>query len=134
VVNDIFGGHGVEIALANKEDFLKIKETLTRVGIPATDGTKTLTQTCHILHKRGRYAIMHFRELYAMDGKSTNIVDEDVGRRNTISNLLAEWGLAKLVDPEKSKTPVAPMSNLKVLNYKEKLDWKLVANYTVGRK
>lgn len=123
----------VEVVLTNEDDFLKVRETLTRIGI-ASKKDKVLYQSCHILHKQGKYYIVHFKELFALDGKPANFGDEDVARRNTIANLLAEWGLIKVVNPEQSKEPVAPLSQIKILPYKEKDDWELVAKYNIGRK
>lgn len=123
----------VEVALASEEDFLKIKETLTRIGVASRKDRK-LFQSCHILHKQGRYYIVHFKELFALDGKPSNFSDDDVARRNTIINLLAEWGLVKLINPQKSSSPVAPFSQVKVITHKEKHDWELVAKYNIGAK
>jgi len=123
----------VEIKLKEDDDFLKIRETLTRIGI-ASRKDMTLYQSCHILHKQGRYYIVHFKELFALDGKPTNFDESDISRRNTIVNLLAEWGLVNLVTPEKTTDPVAPLSQIKVLSYGEKNDWELVATYNIGRK
>jgi hypothetical protein len=123
----------VEVKLAKEDDFLKIRETLTRIGV-ASRKDKTIYQSCHILHKQGRYYIVHFKELFALDGKPSNFGDEDKGRRNTIANLLAEWGLVTLVQPTKSEEPVAPLSQIKVLPYKEKDDWNLVTKYNIGKK
>ena len=123
----------VEVKLAKEDDFLKIRETLTRIGV-ASRKDKTIYQSCHILHKQGRYYIVHFKELFALDGKPSNFGDEDKGRRNTIANLLAEWGLVTLVQPTKSEDPVAPLSQIKVLPYKEKNDWNLVTKYNIGKK
>lgn len=123
----------VEITLQKDDDFLKIKETLTRIGV-ASKKDKTLYQSCHILHKRGRYFVVHFKELFALDGKPTNFTDEDVGRRNTIANLLHDWELCDLVDEDKSAEPVAPMNLIKVLPYKEKGEWNLETKYSIGRK
>jgi len=123
----------VEVKLAKEDDFLKIRETLTRIGV-ASRKDKTIYQSCHILHKQGRYYIVHFKELFALDGKPSNFGDEDKGRRNTIANLLAEWGLVTLVQPTKSEEPVAPLSQIKVLPYKEKNEWELVAKYSIGKK
>ena len=95
---------------------------------------KTLYQSCHILHKQGKYYIVHFKELFALDGKPTNISADDLARRNTIANLMAEWGLVTLVDTEKSKDPVAPLSQIKVLSFKEKDEWELVTKYNIGKK
>lgn len=123
----------VEVALTTEEDFLKIKETLTRVGV-ASRKDKKLFQSCHILHKQGRYYIVHFKELFALDGKPSNFSDDDKARRNTIINLLAEWGLVKLIDPQLSSNPVAPFSQVKVITHREKDDWELVAKYNIGKK
>jgi hypothetical protein len=123
----------IEVTLASEEDFLKIKETLTRIGVASRKDRK-LFQSCHILHKQGRYYIVHFKELFALDGKPSNFSEEDVARRNTIVNLLAEWELIKLVNPQKSSEPVAPFSQVKVITHKEKDEWELVAKYNIGKK
>ena len=131
--DDIFDGLGVEITLKTKEDFLKVKETLTRIGISSrTD--KKLWQSCHILHKRGKYAIMHFKEMFVLDGLSSDISDEDLGRRNVIVKLLVEWGLIDAVDEEEYKEPMIPLSKLKIISHKEKNDWQLIPKYHLGRK
>jgi hypothetical protein len=130
---DLFRGVGVEIRLPEPDNFLKIKETLTRVGI-ASRKERKLYQSCHILHKQGRYAILHFKELFILDGKENNFTDEDAGRRNTIVNLLEEWGLIEVVDQSKTQDPVAPLSQIKILSHKEKGDWELAAKYQIGRK
>jgi hypothetical protein len=123
----------VEVKLNIDEDFLKVRETLTRIGV-ASKKDKILYQSCHILHKQGLYYIVHFKELFALDGKPSNFAEEDVARRNTISNLLAEWGLITLVDKQKTQAPVAPMSQVKIIPYKEKDEWSLVTKYNIGRK
>jgi hypothetical protein len=123
----------VEVKLRSAEDFLKIRETLTRIGV-ASRRDKVLFQSCHILHKQGRYYIVHFKELFALDGKPTNFSDEDKARRNTITNLLAEWELVDIVDIERTKEPVAPLNQIKILAHKEKNDWKLEAKYNIGKK
>jgi len=123
----------VEVRINNDDDFLKIRETLTRIGV-ASRKDKTIYQSCHILHKQGRYYIVHFKELFALDGKPSNFADEDKGRRNTIANLIAEWGLVELVDPTKSSEPVTPLSQIKVLPHREKEEWTLVAKYNIGKK
>ena len=123
----------VEVKIKNDDDFLKIRETLTRIGV-ASRKDKTIYQSCHILHKQGRYYIVHFKELFALDGKPSNFGDEDRGRRNTIANLLAEWGLVELVDVQKSGEPTAPLSQIKVLPHREKAEWNLVAKYNIGKK
>ena len=123
----------VEVSLSEEKDFLKVRETLTRIGV-ASRKDKTLYQSCHILHKQGKYYIVHFKELFALDGKPTNFSDDDKGRRNVIANLLAEWELVQLVDPEKSSAPVAPLSLIKIISFKEKDEWNLVTKYNIGRK
>ena len=120
----------VEVKLKEDDDFLKVKETLTRIGI-ASRKEKKLFQSCHILHKQGKYYIVHFKELFALDGKPTNISENDVERRNTIANLLHEWELVKLVDPEKAQ-PTVPIRQLKILPFGEKDDWYLQAKYSIG--
>ena len=123
----------VEVKIAEEEDFLKIKETLTRIGV-ASRKERKLYQSCHILHKQGKYYIVHFKELFALDGKDTNFSDEDIFRRNKIAFLLQEWGLLKIVDPEPIKENQAKMNHIKIINHKEKNDWELVAKYNIGRK
>ena len=123
----------VEVKLKEDEDFLKIRETLTRIGV-ASRKDKTLFQSCHILHKQGKYYITHFKELFSMDGKPSNFTEDDISRRNSIANLLAEWGLVELVNPDKSKEPVSPLSQIKVLPHKEKDEWNLAAKYNIGKK
>lgn len=125
---------GVEILLKEKEDFLKIRETLTRIGIASPKGKK-LFQSCHILHKRGKYAIVHFKELFSLDGKKTNFSEEDEGRRNTITKLLADWGLVEIVQPTNlSSEKMVPLSQVKIIPYKEKGEWELIAKYNIGKK
>jgi hypothetical protein len=123
----------IEITLNNPDDFLKVRETLTRIGVSSRK-EKTIYQSCHILHKQGKYYIVHFKELFALDGKPSNFGEDDVARRNTIVNLLSEWGLVKIVDAEKTKEPVSLLSQIKVLPYKEKSEWNLVAKYNLGKK
>lgn len=123
----------LEVKLANAEDFLKIKETLTRIGV-ASKKDKKLYQSCHILHKQGRYYIVHFKELFALDGKPTDFTHEDQLRRNAIADLLAEWGLVSFVGYSETPLEVAPLSQIKILPYKEKSQWELVAKYNIGRK
>jgi hypothetical protein len=122
-----------EVELTDDEDFLKIRETLTRIGI-ASRKEKTLFQSCHILHKRGKYYIVHFKELFALDGRVTNFNKNDLGRRNTIVNLLAEWGLLSLVDAKKSVDPVVPIGQVKIITHKDKSVWNLVTKYNIGNK
>jgi hypothetical protein len=123
----------VEVKLAEEEDFLKVRETLTRIGV-ASRKDRTLYQSCHILHKQGKYYIVHFKELFALDGKPTNFAEEDIARRNTIANLLTEWGLITLVDPIKTEEPVAPLSQIKIISYKDKDAWELITKYNIGKK
>lgn len=123
----------VEVRLKNEDDFLKVRETLTRIGV-ASKKEKTLYQSCHILHKQGRYFIVHFKELFALDGKPSNMSESDIARRNTIANLLKEWELVDVLKSEQTENPVAPISQIKVLPYKEKNDWELVAKYNIGKK
>lgn len=123
----------VEVRIAEEQDFLKIKETLTRIGV-ASRKDKKLYQSCHILHKQGRYYIVHFKELFALDGKAADFSEEDKGRRNTIANLLQDWELIKVVDSKQIETPRSPMSQIKILPHKEKNEWELVAKYNIGRK
>tara|TARA_Y100000034_G_C6884115_1_gene405675 strand:+ start:1523 stop:1936 length:414 start_codon:yes stop_codon:yes gene_type:complete len=123
----------LEIALEKDDDFLKVKETLTRIGVSSRK-EKKLWQSCHILHKRGKYYIVHFKELFALDGLPTNLSDEDISRRNTIANLLEEWELLEIVDPEQSAEPVISVSKIKILPYKEKDEWELCPKYHIGKK
>jgi hypothetical protein len=123
----------VEVELLHDENFLKIKETLTRIGI-ASRKDKTIYQSCHILHKQGKYYIVHFKELFMLDGKINNFDEEDRGRRNTIVNLLEEWNLIRTVNPEMIQDPVAQLSQIKILSHKEKGEWELVAKYSIGKK
>ena len=123
----------VECTLAEPDDFLKIRETLTRIGV-ASRKDKTLFQSCHILHKQGRYYIVHFKELFILDGKPTNFSENDQARRNTIANLLVEWNLIQLVNSEQTSTLVVPLNQLKILAYKEKEEWVLTAKYNIGNK
>jgi len=130
---DIFRGCGVEINLPSPDNFLKVKETLTRIGI-ASKKDKIVYQSCHILHKQGRYAILHFKELFILDGKENTFSDEDTARRNTIINLLEEWGLVEVIDTSEIEDPVAPLSQIKILSHKEKSEWSLVTKYNIGKK
>lgn len=133
MLDDVFRGMGVEVLFKHSDDFLKIKETLTRIGV-ASRRDNILYQSCHILHKRGRYAIVHFKEMFELDGRSSNISDEDIGRRNRIALLLEEWGLLTVVKPEAIQDNVVPLVKLKVLPFTEKASWQLVAKYNVGKK
>ena len=125
----------IEVTLREQEDFLKVRETLTRIGV-ASRKDKSLYQSCHILHKQGKYYIVHFKELFALDGKPTDFTNEDTGRRNTITNLLAEWGLVTIADTNINSTvePIAPLSQIKIISHKEKDEWDLVAKYNIGKK
>ena len=123
----------VEVTLKEPEDFLKVRETLTRIGV-ASRKDRTLYQSCHILHKQGKYYIVHFKELFALDGKPTNFSDEDRGRRNTITNLLTEWGLVGIVETNSTAEFIVPLSQIKIISHKEKTEWNLVAKYNIGRK
>jgi hypothetical protein len=129
--DDIFQGLGVEIKLASEDDFLKVRETLTRMGVSARK-EKKLYQSCHILHKRGRYAIMHFKELFELDGLESNISDNDIGRRNAISVLLDEWELCKIVESIEDDEPIASIAQIKIISYKDKDDWELIPKYHIG--
>lgn len=120
------------VTLPEPDDFLKVRETLSRIGV-ASRKEKVLYQSCHILHKQGRYAIVHFKELFLLDGKKSDFSEDDKARRNTIANLLHEWGLLDLVDINKSKEPTAPLSQIKIISHKEKGEWTLVAKYTIGK-
>ena len=123
----------IEVKLHEEQDFLKIKETLTRIGI-ASRREKKLWQSCHILHKQGKYYLVHFKELFALDGKETDFTDDDRARRNTIANLLEEWELLSIVNPEKTKDLRAPLSHIKVIAFKDKDNWILESKYTIGKK
>jgi hypothetical protein len=128
-INDL-----VEVTLEEKDDFLKVRETLTRIGV-ASKKDRILYQSCHILHKQGRYYIVHFKELFALDGKETDLSDNDLSRRNAIANLLEDWGLVKLVDVSSTETPEPIfLSQVKILSHKEKKDWQLVPKYNIGNK
>ena len=120
----------VEIVLKEPDDFLKVRETLTRIGV-ASRKEKKLYQSCHILHKQGRYYIVHFKELFALDGKKTNLSENDIARRNTITNLLKDWGLINIIG---EVTEVAPLSQIKVLSFSEKNEWILETKYNIGKK
>jgi len=123
----------VEVQLKEEDDFLKVRETLTRIGVSSRK-ERILYQSCHILHKQGRYYIVHFKELFALDGKPSNISENDVQRRNTIANLLEEWGLVKIMNPNILKDNMAPIHQIKIISFKEKDDWELVTKYNIGKK
>ena len=121
----------VEITFPEKDDFLKIRETLSRIGV-ASRKEKELFQSCHILHKKGKYYIVHFKELFKLDGKQTNFDESDLGRRNTIIDLLRQWNLVKVLNPQQILYPRAALSQIKVIPYKEKNEWKLTQKYSIG--
>ena len=120
----------LEISLKEPDDFLKVRETLSRIGV-ASRKERILYQSCHILHKQGRYFIVHFKELFALDGKQTNLSENDIARRNTITNLLKDWGLVDIIG---NAEPAAPLSQIKVLSFKEKGEWQLETKYNIGKK
>jgi len=122
----------IEIALDEPDDFLKIKETLSRIGVASRNDRK-LFQSCHILHKQARYYIVHFKELFALDGKPTNFSENDEARRNTIVNLLREWGLLSIVRGD-TESNIAPLNQIKVLAYADKDEWELIPKYNIGKK
>jgi hypothetical protein len=134
-MSDIFKGVGVEVTLEDEDAFLKVRETLTRIGVSSRK-EKVLYQSCHILHKQGRYVILHFKELFKLDGKPATIVDNDLQRRNAIVMLLEEWGLLKIISDEKEKIKedLAPLHQIKIISYKEKDEWDLQSKYTIGKK
>ena len=122
----------VEVSLRQPDDFLKVRETLTRIGV-ASRKEKKLFQSCHILHKKGKYYIVHFKELFALDGKHANITSNDVERRNRITKLLSDWGLIDIVQ-ESKHGELAPLNQIKVISYKEKGEWNLESKYNIGKK
>ena len=122
----------LEVVLKEPDDFLKVKETLTRIGV-ASKKSNTLFQSCHILHKQGKYYIVHFKELFALDGKQTDLNEDDISRRNTIAKLLAEWDLVNVVNEEQLQ-PADSMSSIKVIPFNQKSEWELVAKYNIGKK
>jgi len=121
----------IEIRLKNTEDFLKIKETLSRIGL-ASKRDNTLYQSCHIFHKQGKYYIVHFKELFLLDGKESNFSEQDLARRNRIAALLKEWGLIDIVDSKKIEEPLAPLNQVKIIAHKDKMNWNLQVKYTIG--
>jgi hypothetical protein len=128
-INDL-----VEVTLDEKDDFLKVRETLTRIGV-ASKKDRILYQSCHILHKQGKYYIVHFKELFALDGKPTDITENDLSRRNAITKLLSDWGLVKIVNTRQvEEPPPIFLSQIKILSHKEKNDWELTAKYNIGKK
>ena len=122
--------HMLEVVLKEPDDFLKIRETLSRIGV-ASRKEKKLYQSCHILHKQGKYFIVHFKELFALDGKNTNLSENDIARRNRISTLLADWGLVEITGKTE---PIAPLSQIKIISFKEKSEWSLETKYNIGKK
>lgn len=121
----------LEVSLNEPDDFLKIKETLTRIGVSSQKERNTLFQSCHILHKQGHYFITHFKELFALDGKPSSLTDNDLARRNTITTLLSDWGLLDIVNPEVMKEE-APLKQIKIISHREKVEWNLESKYTIG--
>jgi hypothetical protein len=131
-IPSVSGYNPLEVKLVNPDDFLKVRETLTRIGV-ASRKDQTLYQSCHILHKQGRYFIVHFKELFALDGKHADLSDNDLHRRNTVAHLLEDWGLIEILNPDMCED-TAPLSQIKVLAFGEKDDWNLVAKYNIGKK
>ena len=127
--------HMLEVGLKEPDDFLKVRETLSRIGV-ASRKERKLYQSCHILHKQGRYYIVHFKELFALDGKKTNLSENDIGRRNTIAHLLQDWGLIDIIGEaiDVASLPMAPLSQIKVLSFSEKNEWTLETKYNIGKK
>jgi hypothetical protein len=123
----------IEVTLNEQDDFLKVRETLTRIGVSSRK-EKVLYQSCHILHKQGKYYITHFKELFALDGKPSNISENDIQRRNAIANLLEEWGLVKILNPQLMTDNIAPLHQVKIISFKEKDDWSLITKYNIGKK
>ena len=123
----------VEVSLNEQDDFLKVRETLTRIGVSSRK-EKVLYQSCHILHKQGKYYIVHFKELFALDGKPSNISENDIQRRNAIANLLEEWGLVKILNRKLIEGNIAPLHQIKIISFKDKDDWDLIAKYNIGKK
>jgi len=123
----------VEVTLNEQDDFLKVRETLTRIGVSSRK-ERILYQSCHILHKQGQYYIVHFKELFALDGKPSNISENDIQRRNAIANLLEEWGLVTIINPQIMIDNIAPLHQIKIISFKEKHEWELVTKYNIGKK
>ena len=122
--------HMLEVILKEPDDFLKVRETLSRIGV-ASRKEKILYQSCHILHKQGKYYIVHFKELFALDGKDTNLTENDIGRRNRIANLLKDWGLVSI--PKENGENMSPLSQIKIISFKDKKDWELKTKYNIGK-
>ena len=123
----------VEVSLNEQDDFLKVRETLTRIGVSSRK-EKILYQSCHILHKQGRYYLVHFKELFALDGKPSNLTENDIQRRNAIANLLEEWGLVEILNRNILKDNIAPLHQIKIISFKEKDEWELIPKYNIGKK
>lgn len=123
----------IEVSLTEQDDFLKVRETLTRIGVSSRK-EKVLYQSCHILHKQGKYYIVHFKELFALDGKPSNISENDIQRRNAIANLLEEWGLVEILNRDLMTDNIAPLHQIKIISFKEKDDWQLITKYNIGKK
>ena len=123
----------LEVTLAKEDDFLKVKETLTRIGVSSKTENK-LWQSCHILHKKGKYYIVHFKELFLLDGLSSSIDENDIARRNTIAKLLEEWGLLNIVDGVKVESNLAGINQIKIIPFKEKTNWELIPKYHIGKR
>ena len=123
----------LEIELKEQDDFLKVRETLTRIGVSSRK-EKVLYQSCHILHKQGRYYLVHFKELFLLDNKPSNLSENDIQRRNAIADLLEEWGLLKILNPDIMEDNIAPIHQIKIISFKEKDEWELIAKYNIGKK
>tara|TARA_E500000318_G_scaffold108733_1_gene120199 strand:- start:11513 stop:11923 length:411 start_codon:yes stop_codon:yes gene_type:complete len=131
--DDIFNGLGIEVSLKERDDFLKIKETLTRIGVSSRK-EKKLYQSCHILHKRGRYVILHFKELFELDGLKSDVSEEDIARRNTIVGLLEQWDLLDVLEEDDALEPKLSLAKMKIIPFKEKGEWELIPKYHIGKK
>ena len=123
----------IEVKLNEQDDFLKVRETLTRIGVSSRK-ERVLYQSCHILHKQGRYYLVHFKEMFALDGKPSNLSENDIQRRNAISKLLEEWGLIEILNPQLMIDNIAPIHQIKIISFKEKDEWELVSKYSMGKK
>jgi len=142
--NEVFRGFGVQVKLhptpgvedpklKYSDSFHVVKETLTRIGI-SSKKNKTLYQSCHLLHKQGLYAVLHFKELFLLDGKKADLTQSDIGRRNSIVQLLAEWKLLEIIEKEKANAPTVPFAQIRIISFKDKADWSLVSKYSIGKK
>lgn len=132
-MDDLFKGVGLEVTLTKPDSFNIIRESLTRIGVAAKN-ENILYQSAHILHKQGRYSIVHFKELFALDGKPSTITENDYQRRNTIAKLLAQWELLTIINPPVEESAFAPLSQIKIISFKDKADWQLTAKYSIGTK